>query len=204
MTYQTLYQAKPITCSATGTTFSAVPAPCAVIIDVRVQSKPSIPLTHDGPFLYLFQHLALTQLRVVRALSGDSVPIVIFMAAGAGAMIRLYGPESIGGQGDVGARIDAEAARTGLSHDKVGPKVHNFMSCFKMEWLTLHAKIFSHSEGKLVEIPGLPAMYDYEFLPQTVWYIWANGAHLKRIYEYLASRSECLTRDHEQRLHVRI
>jgi hypothetical protein len=32
--YQTLYEAKPITCSVTGTTFDAVPAPCAAVIDV--------------------------------------------------------------------------------------------------------------------------------------------------------------------------
>ena len=32
----------------------------------------------------------------------------------------------------------------------------------------LYPKIFAHTEGKLVEIPGLPAMYDYEFSPQTV------------------------------------
>ena len=34
--YQNLYQAKPITCSVTGTTFDAVPAPCAAILDVSV------------------------------------------------------------------------------------------------------------------------------------------------------------------------
>ena len=33
-TYQTLYEAKPITCSVTGTTFDAVPAPCAAVLDV--------------------------------------------------------------------------------------------------------------------------------------------------------------------------
>ena len=32
--YQTLYEAKPIICSVTGTTFDAVPAPCAVVLDV--------------------------------------------------------------------------------------------------------------------------------------------------------------------------
>jgi hypothetical protein len=32
----------------------------------------------------------------------------------------------------------------------------------------LYSKIFEHTEGRLVQIPGLPAMYDYEFLPQTV------------------------------------
>jgi sugar/nucleoside kinase (ribokinase family) len=34
--YQTLYQAKPITCSVTGTTFDALPAPCAAILDVSL------------------------------------------------------------------------------------------------------------------------------------------------------------------------
>ena len=34
--YQTLYEAKPITCSTTSTTFDAVPAPCAVILDVSL------------------------------------------------------------------------------------------------------------------------------------------------------------------------
>ena len=32
----------------------------------------------------------------------------------------------------------------------------------------LDSKIYYHSEGKLVQVPGLPAMYDYEFFPQEV------------------------------------
>ena len=55
------------------------------------------------------------------------------MAAGAGAIIRLYGPESIGGTGDIGARIDAEAARTGLSTDEIGNKVPISVSCLQMD-----------------------------------------------------------------------
>ena len=35
--------------------------------------------------------------------------------------------------------------------------------------LILYPKIFYHTEGKLIRIPGLPEMYDYEFLPQEVW-----------------------------------
>ena len=42
-----------------------------------------------------------------------------------------------------------------------------------------------HVEGKLRRIPGLPVMYDYEFYPQKVRLIQANGAH---IYECLALR----------------
>jgi len=124
--YQTLYQAKSITCSVTGTTFDAVPAPRVVILDF----------------------LAFPQFQATRAVSGYSVPIIACVAAGAGAIIRLFGPESMGGVGDFGARIDAEIARTGLPDDEVGHKIYN------------------HTEGKIVQIPGLPAMYDYEFYPQ--------------------------------------
>ena len=52
------------------------------------------------------------------------------MAAGAAAIIRFFGPESIGGVGDIGARIDAEVARTGLSVDEIGHKVRIFRIIF--------------------------------------------------------------------------
>jgi hypothetical protein len=64
-----------------------------------------------------------------RAISGHSVPIIACITAGAGAAIRFFGPESMGGMGDIGARIEAETARTGLSDDEIGPKVHISVSC---------------------------------------------------------------------------
>ena len=125
--YQTLYEAKPITCSVTGTTFDTVPAPCAVILDV------SLPMYYDSninsSWLFLFQFCALRQLKVTRAVSGRSVPIIAFGAGGAGAYIRYFGPESMGGAGDIGAKIDAEGARNGLSADEIGTKVY-LLSCF--------------------------------------------------------------------------
>ena len=45
--YQTLYDAKPITCSLTGTTFDAVPAPCAVVLDVSQSTDILLPAFHD-------------------------------------------------------------------------------------------------------------------------------------------------------------
>ena len=42
--YQILYEAKPITCSVTGTTFDAVPVPCAAVLDVS-QSTDMLPDT---------------------------------------------------------------------------------------------------------------------------------------------------------------
>ena len=69
------------------------------------------------------QFCALPQLQATRAVSGHSVPIVGCGAAGAAFFIRYYGPESMGGAGDIGAKIDAEVARSGLSSDEIGPKV---------------------------------------------------------------------------------
>ena len=63
-------------------------------------------------------------MKATRAVSGYSVPIIVCVAAGAGAILRLFGPESIGGVGDIAAKIEAEVARTGLSIDEIGPKVH--------------------------------------------------------------------------------
>ena len=120
--YRTLYQVKPITCSITGKTFDAVPAPCAVVLDVSVLSTV-IPTAHGRPFCFYFQFFNLPQVLATRTVSGHSVPIIACVAAGAAAIIRLFGPESIGGVGDFGARIDAEATRTGLSTDEIGPKV---------------------------------------------------------------------------------
>ena len=57
------------------------------------------------------------------------MPIIACITAGAGATIRLFGPESMGGVGDISAIVDAETARTGLSDDEIGPKVHISVSC---------------------------------------------------------------------------
>ena len=77
------------------------------------------------PFYLYFQLLPLPQLQATRAVSGRSVPIIGCVAIGAGFIIRCFGPESMGGAGDIGPKIDAEVTRTGLSADEIGPKVHN-------------------------------------------------------------------------------
>ena len=123
--YQTLYEAKPITCSVTGTTFDSVPAPCAVILDVSISMYSTMLYQFMIVSFYLYAQLhVLPQLQATRAVSGRSVPIIVFIAVGSGTLIRSYAPESMGGRGDIGAKIDAEVARTGLSADEIGPKVH--------------------------------------------------------------------------------
>ena len=67
-------------------------------------------------------------MHATRAISGHSVPIIACITTGAAFVIRDFGPESMGGVGDIGARIDAEIARTGRPENEVGPKVHFFVS----------------------------------------------------------------------------
>ena len=67
----------------------------------------------------------------------------------------------------------------------------------------LYPKLLYHTEGKLVRVAGLPAMYDYEFYPQKVWYISVNVTHLKQIYECLASPWEIHPQHRKRRLHVK-
>ncbi|KDR69167.1 hypothetical protein GALMADRAFT_145572 [Galerina marginata CBS 339.88] len=124
--YQALSQGSPVTCAVKGTTFDAVPAPTAVILDF----------------------FALPQLQVTRAITGRSVPITAWITGHASSVIKIFGPESHGGRGDLGALIKAETARTGVSPEAIGEKVYN------------------RTEGKIIKIAGLPAMYDYEYYPQ--------------------------------------
>jgi hypothetical protein len=99
--YEALFRGSAISCASTGKTFSAVPPPAAVILDM----------------------FALPQLHATRSISGTTVPIFMFVAGSAGALIRSFCPASFGGQGDLGSQIDAEALRVGRSADEVGNEV---------------------------------------------------------------------------------
>ncbi|KDR78382.1 hypothetical protein GALMADRAFT_138474 [Galerina marginata CBS 339.88] len=124
--YQTLSEGKPVTCAVKETVFDAVSAPVAVILDF----------------------FALAQFQATRAITGHSIPIMAWVTGHASSRLRFFAPESMGGIGDFGAKVDAEAARTGASPEEIGNKLFNL------------------TEGAIVKIPGLPDMYDYEYFPQ--------------------------------------
>ncbi|PPQ92738.1 hypothetical protein CVT25_015359 [Psilocybe cyanescens] len=136
--YQTLTEEKPITCVASGTVFDAVPAPRAVIIDP----------------------LALAQIASTRAISGSSVPIFSWLTGHAATIIRIFGPEHYGGLDDITAKIEAEAARRGVTTKEIGDS------------------ILTHTEGKIIKIPGVPDMYDWEFMPQPQLSLPTHSNHL--------------------------
>ncbi|KAF9486599.1 UDP-Glycosyltransferase/glycogen phosphorylase [Pholiota conissans] len=124
--YQTLLEEKPITCVKTGTTFEAVPAPTAIVMDF----------------------FALGQLRATREITGTSVPVIAWLSSTASSVIRLCGPQEYGGLGGSDAQIEAEAQRTGRPFEEIAEE------------------IYRTANGSIINVAGIPPMYDHEFFPQ--------------------------------------
>ena len=118
---------KLITCLVTDTTFwrrSFTPYShfsCKSFNVLRVIRLTVILTVHDCIFLQYLRFFSLSQLRATRAVSRHSVPIIAWAVAGT---VPIFGPESTGGIGDIGTRIDAEAAHTRLSADVMGSTVN--------------------------------------------------------------------------------
>lgn len=99
--YETLLRGDSIKCASTGKMFPATAPPSAVILDA----------------------FATPQLNAIRVSSGTKIPVFAFISVPGAALIRMFCPESMGGRGDFGARIDAEALRVGKTADEIGNQV---------------------------------------------------------------------------------
>ncbi|KAF9551249.1 UDP-Glycosyltransferase/glycogen phosphorylase [Agrocybe pediades] len=124
--YNALRVSESVTCATTGTVFEPVEAPSLLVMD----------------------SFAFPQLQISRSISGNTVPVFAWGTGKAASTIRMFGPESSGGLGDLETRIQFEAARLGVSPAEIGDKVVRSTS------------------GKIVKLPGIPEMYDYEWAPQ--------------------------------------
>ncbi|THV01911.1 UDP-Glycosyltransferase/glycogen phosphorylase [Dendrothele bispora CBS 962.96] len=92
-------------------------------------------------------------IEVVREITIPSwkIPILSWMTAPIGACLRLFGPKEVGGFGSSGL-LDMKTIKN-----------------FTMEDLQRLNAFDGHDPtGKLVEIPGVPTMYDYEYRPQEI------------------------------------
>ncbi|KIJ28432.1 glycosyltransferase family 1 protein [Sphaerobolus stellatus SS14] len=79
-----------------------------------------------------------------------SVKLLTWSPGNTSATLRTCCPEEIGGNGDVSARARAELERSGGEQKKI------------------EYKITFGTSGKVVQIPGLPPMFDYEFYPNEI------------------------------------
>ena len=99
---------------------------CTLCSHLRRKFARVIPCPTAYDIYLYFQFYSLSLLQATRAVSGPSAaPTIAFGAEGAGAFIRHFGPESMGGAADI-ANFDAEIfpSRTGLSTDKICTKVY--------------------------------------------------------------------------------
>ncbi|KAJ7097452.1 hypothetical protein C8R44DRAFT_889359 [Mycena epipterygia] len=124
--YEVLFRGNAIKCATSGTIFAAVPPPTAIILDI----------------------FGIEQLHATRAISGASVPIFTLISSNSVAIIRSFGPGSMGGLGDLIGKIDAEVLRTGESATEIAEKIVN------------------GTNRSVIKLPGISAMYDYEAFPQ--------------------------------------
>ncbi|KIJ46278.1 glycosyltransferase family 1 protein [Sphaerobolus stellatus SS14] len=83
----------------------------------------------------------------IRAID-NAVTILGWSPGNNSATFRMLGPEELGGTGNIGAKAIVEAEKTGKSVQDV----ENYLNF--------------PEEGDLLEIPGLPPLYDFELIPQ--------------------------------------
>ncbi|PPQ80127.1 hypothetical protein CVT25_001426 [Psilocybe cyanescens] len=124
--YSDLLQSKAVTCGMTKSVFDAAPPPNVVVLDT----------------------VAYPLFQITRAVTGKSVPIISWITGHVSSVIRFNGLERLGGLGDIGAKIDAEAAHLGVTAKDIGDSL----------WDT--------SNGTVIKVPGLTEMYDWEYFPQ--------------------------------------
>ncbi|OJT10140.1 UDP-glycosyltransferase 73C1 [Trametes pubescens] len=89
--------AEAIVCAKAATRFDPLPVPEAIIIDF----------------------FAVEPVRAIKKLSGKSTKIFSWVSGGTNAMFYLFGPENLGGRGNVAATVEAEVKRTGRSFEEV-------------------------------------------------------------------------------------
>ncbi|KAJ8469425.1 hypothetical protein ONZ51_g8997 [Trametes cubensis] len=119
---------EPITCTVTGTVYEPNPVlPKQVILDFFA----------FRPHMY------------IRRVAPD-VKIYTWFSGSAYNLMYLFGPENLGGLGNLLPKIEEDVAKTGKPFDIVS------------------VEHFWRSEGNVIRVPGLPPMYDYEYQPQVV------------------------------------
>ena len=179
--YKTLYEAKkPITCSVTGATFDVVPKPCAVILDVSLpmyysncnSSSFSLSTCTPSPLPFLNYKL-LEQLAVIL--------YQLFLPQRSG--LRRSYVFLVRNVSEVQEILKQKLMQRWL---KLGcPPMRLVLRCISRYSyhldrtnVILYPKMYYRTEGKVIRIPGLPAMYDYEYFPQKVWPNRANGVRI--------------------------
>ncbi|EIW63121.1 UDP-Glycosyltransferase/glycogen phosphorylase [Trametes versicolor FP-101664 SS1] len=126
LVWEKLVAGEPVTCEKTKVVHAARPKPNAIIIDL----------------------FAVHPFKSIKAVSGDSVKVHVWHPALTYEMFWFWGPEKVGGRGNIRVKAEEEARLTGQPYADVAKK---------MSW---------GAKGDVVRIPEFPPLYDYEYFPQ--------------------------------------
>ncbi|TBU37221.1 UDP-Glycosyltransferase/glycogen phosphorylase [Dichomitus squalens] len=143
--WRSIVSQEELVCKQTGSRFAPLPKPKAIIID----------FFSVGPF------------ESIKALSRDTVKVFSWHPGLTYSLFYLFGPENLGGRGNVRPIVEEEARRTGRSFKEVGLEV-----AFK-------------PTGRVVRIPGMVPMYDHEYFPQEFFFPDGIGEVFPRTFETL-------------------
>ena len=119
----------------------------------------------------IFQVIFTPALDAVRRISKDSVKVYAWVVSQVAYLIDPYAPAKWGGRGDLYSKIEEEVSKSGKSSDEVALEVSRSlsMSAGTITMLSIYYIQLLHiPAGRLIQTPGLPPMYDYERIPQTV------------------------------------
>ncbi|RDX50057.1 UDP-Glycosyltransferase/glycogen phosphorylase [Lentinus brumalis] len=125
--WKALDEKRELVCPQSGTRFPPLPKPQAVILDL----------------------FAIDAYNSVRAISGNSVKVITWHPGLTYAMFHLFGPESLGGRGNVRLKAEEISRQTGRPFGDVVREI-----------------AFSPPEGEVIRIPGMAPMYAHEYWPQ--------------------------------------
>lgn len=105
-----------------------------------------------SPSAIILDYLLWKVFEAIRMVRTPGVRILSFFSCGASSVFHHHGPPNLGGKPDLRPQIYEETHRTGEFLEDVANKM------------------MLSTDGSLVQVPGLPPMYDYEYNPQTVGY----------------------------------
>ena len=128
-----LLENRGLVCAYSGTRYPAIRRPDAIIIDVSL-----IPHSCRYPslrFQYSNQYFALANIVVILA-RRDSVKIYGWVTTMTCSAIYNFGSESLGGRGDVHAKIEDEARNTGRPYEEIALRVCGVYSSSLLQYLT--------------------------------------------------------------------
>jgi hypothetical protein len=139
---ETIKKGELVLCQTTSRKFSLPPI-TLVLLDVSLKCEHigKISLKHVQAFL-------TAPVPVVKAAAGCAV--FAWMPSPMSACLYLFGPESLGGYGDLAAKIDAVAKEQNLPKTEAAHRV------------------YLREQGLVIRVAGTPDMYDYEYHPQVV------------------------------------